>query len=573
MPQERFREGTKLSQGYTLQRRIGGGGFGEVFSATDESDQSTVGIKLFKISGDPQSDEGYKKLFLKEAKIISRLRHPNIVPFYWYGTEQVRDQDNPQQIEEYPYIVMAYASEGSVRTLLQQQGGVTTEQALDFIVQAANGLQYAHDRRVLHRDIKPDNFLLHKEHPKQDHLDLWVADFGIAVTAHPLFTSTAITPQQTFGTPAYMAPEQSVGVAQIPSDIYSLGVVAYELFTGSRPFSASTQIEYYLAHKNKLPSSFSEARGEKGMNDKLASLEEVVMKALQKDPATRPESMQVFALTLLETHEIAVEREKVARRIIDLAALETQKDQAPQTSNRRRIEEAPTEPATTPQQVEREQKVIRNEGISAYEAIRQGGVEEQKENYQAALGFYDIAIQLDPKNYEVLVNKGEVLQKLERNEEALEAYNQAIQLNPKSHAILVYKGEVLQRLERNEEALEAYNQAIQIGSVSGFFPSLLRWGFHESEGDIFFYKGNVLQRLERYEEALEAYDQVIQSGTIPYVQHTIHAIVYKGDVLRRLKRDEEAMEAYNQAKKLYPLDAQLKRDLKSRMRKKYKEKN
>src|SRR6266436_351680 len=104
MPLEGFRAGTKLSEGYTLQNKLGGGGFGEVFKATDETDQSIVAIKLFKMSGDPGTDNGYKKLFLKEAKIISRLRHPNIVPFYWYGTEKIRDQQNPEEIEEYPYI-------------------------------------------------------------------------------------------------------------------------------------------------------------------------------------------------------------------------------------------------------------------------------------------------------------------------------------------------------------------------------------------------------------------------------------------------------------------------------------
>lgn len=504
MPQERFREGTKLSQGYILQQKLGVGGFGEVFSATDESDQSTVAIKLFKISSEPQTDERYKKLFLREAKIISRLRHPNIVPFYWYGTEQVRGQQNPEQIEEHPYIVMAYANEGSVKSFIQQHGGVTTEQAIDFLVQAANGLQYAHDRRVLHRDIKPDNLLLHKEHPKQDHLDLWVTDFGIAVTAHPLYTQSPITPQQPIGTPAYEAPEQSEGVAQNPSDIYSFGVVAYELFTGRRPFSASTAIQYYFAHKDKTPPSFAEARGQQGMNETLALLEEVVMKALAKDPANRPESIQVFALTLKETNVKALERAKEARRIIDLAALETQKDivqQASQVSDERRRGQfaipptqpalSPTEPEGFPQQEEGKQKDRQHEALRVNELIQQGKRESSQGNYEAALTFLDQAIQLDPKNLFAFLDKGIMLGKLERDEEALDAFDQVIRLKPVHNSTpFSWKGYTLSRLGRYEEALEAYDQSLQI------FPK---------DEITLGQKGDVLEKLGRYEEALAAF--------------------------------------------------------------------
>src|SRR5579885_2127466 len=224
-------EGTRLGA-YELLARIGGGGMAEVYRAR----QSTafgreVAVKVIRPGF--SENEDFRARFLREAQAISRLSHPNILPLIEFGEEQGM-----------LYLVMPLAREGTLRDLIKQRNGpLPPEEAIPLFLQLCSAVQYAHEQGIVHRDLKPQNVLL------QQRTHVLLADFGIArdssVETNLTATGTGI------GTVEYMAPEQAIGQADARSDIYSLGIVLYQLLTGSVPYSGSTPFQILLKHTNE----------------------------------------------------------------------------------------------------------------------------------------------------------------------------------------------------------------------------------------------------------------------------------------------------------------------------------
>jgi serine/threonine-protein kinase len=263
--------GKTLGQ-YRIETKIGSGGMSTVFKAYQYSLDRHVAIKVLP-SSFASENPTFVQRFEQEAKAIARLHHPNILPVYDYGIDQ-----------DYSYIVMRYV-EGA-QTLGQIiPYALRTEWIVYLISQVANALTYAHQRGVIHRDVKPSNILLDGE---------WVllSDFGLAKVGEAAARLT--DSGKSIGTPAYMSPEQARGEeVDHRSDIYSLGVILYEMLTHKIPHDAPTPLGIMLKRTTQPPPS------PRSLNPAIPeSIDQVVMRALTVSPAERYDSAADYAVAL-----------------------------------------------------------------------------------------------------------------------------------------------------------------------------------------------------------------------------------------------------------------------------------
>ncbi len=258
---------------YQLRQMIGRGGMGEVWQATDTHLGRQVARTL--LPSLPAEKRDYLDEFVTEMRAAAMLEHPHILALHDFGKQRL-DNDIIT-----PYLVMPYVPDGTLRKRMQGARGMLAVQlSLSFLKQAALAIDYAHSKQVLHRDIKPENMLL-----QQDWLLL--ADFGLA----KILSSTSVhekTHAQS-GTPAYMAPERLHGQVESSSDLYSLAVIAYELFTGQQPFQGRNPYQIFVQHIQtpppepcRLNASIPEA------------VSHVLLQGLAKQPQERPASCTAF---------------------------------------------------------------------------------------------------------------------------------------------------------------------------------------------------------------------------------------------------------------------------------------
>ncbi|MDX6728593.1 MAG: eukaryotic-like serine/threonine-protein kinase [Baekduia sp.] len=245
---------------YRVERRLGGGGMAEVWCAEDSQLGRRVALKLLasRFAADPD----FRERFRREASAAAAMQHPNIVAIYdrgeWDGTS---------------YIAMELVDGRTLKQLILQRGPLAPGPATDLMLEILKALRYAHKRGIVHRDIKPQNVLLDHEGAVK------VADFGIARVAASEMTETGAI----VGTVQYISPEQAQGHPVSPrSDLYSAGVVLYELLTGRVPFDGEAPVAIALKQISEAPVPPSQLRP--GLPP---ALEAVVMRALEKDPARR----------------------------------------------------------------------------------------------------------------------------------------------------------------------------------------------------------------------------------------------------------------------------------------------
>ncbi len=255
-------EYTILNQRYLLEERLGSGGMAMVYRARDLSLERKVAIKILRrdYSGDP----AFRQRFHHEAKAAANLSHPNIVTVHDFGL-----------YEDQLFIVMEYVPGTDLKSIMRGRPHMEVKEALDLILQACAGIGYAHRAGLVHCDIKPQNMLVTPDRR------LKVVDFGIARAL------TTISPDErsdvVWGSPQYFSPEQAAGVAPSPaSDVYSLGVVLYELLTGRLPFIAGSADQLALLHRDALPPS------PRRFNPAIPlALEQILLKVLAKEPSAR----------------------------------------------------------------------------------------------------------------------------------------------------------------------------------------------------------------------------------------------------------------------------------------------
>lgn len=253
---------------YRLVSQLGRGTFGTVYLAEHVHEHTQVAVKVLNLQ---LTDQKHLKDFLNEARTM-RLRHPHIVPLLDFGLSR----------ENRPFLVMEYIPKGTMRVCFPKGTRLPPVQVATYAQQIAEALQYAHDRRLIHRDVKPENMLLRDTHT------VLLADFGITITTPSINHSSL----HTGGTPGYMAPEQLQGHPRPASDQYALGVVVYEWLAGERPFKG-TLTEVVVQHMKAPPPS---------LHDRYPALspeiETVIQTALAKRPDERFANMLDFANAL-----------------------------------------------------------------------------------------------------------------------------------------------------------------------------------------------------------------------------------------------------------------------------------
>ena len=227
-------KGQKINDRYEIIKSIGEGGMANVYLAQDTVLERKVAIKVLR--GDLADNEKFIRRFQREAKSVSDLSHPNIVEVYDVGEEDGQH-----------YIVMEYIDGKTLKQLLQKRGTLTVPEVVDIMTQLTDGMAAAHDAYIIHRDIKPQNIMI------LDNGMIKITDFGIATSMN----ATQLTQTNSvMGSVHYLPPEQAAGqTATIKSDIYSLGILMYELLTGSVPFKGDNAVEIALKQmKERIPS-------------------------------------------------------------------------------------------------------------------------------------------------------------------------------------------------------------------------------------------------------------------------------------------------------------------------------
>ena len=256
-----FTEGKMINDRYEIIKSIGEGGMANVYLAKDTFLDRKVAVKVLR--GDLSNDEKFIRRFQREAYAASTLSHPNIVEMYDVGEDK-----------GIYYIVMEYIEGRTLKQLLKKRGSLTTPEVVDIMLQLTDGIAHAHDMYIIHRDLKPQNIMI------SDDGKIKITDFGIAMAMN----STQVTQTNSvMGSVHYLPPEQASGKGSTTkSDIYSMGIMLFELLTGKLPFKGDNAVEIALKHmKDDIPSV-------RKINPNIPqSLENIILKSTAKNPKNR----------------------------------------------------------------------------------------------------------------------------------------------------------------------------------------------------------------------------------------------------------------------------------------------
>src|SRR3954469_3481452 len=258
--------GVTLGGRYRLDERIAGGGMGDVWRGTDEVLGRTVAVKILLPA--LLEEPGFAERFRGEARTMATINHPGVVDVYDYGSENGT-----------AFLVMEYVEGDALSRTLGRVGRLTPSRAMALIAQAADALHAAHEKGIVHRDVKPGNLLV------RPNGTLVLTDFGIARSAAVAQLTAA---GSVLGTASYISPEQASGSQATPlSDVYALGVVAYQCIAGVRPFEGDNPLEIAMRHVRDMPPPLPA--------DIPPPVVQLVERAMAKDPAARWPSAAALA--------------------------------------------------------------------------------------------------------------------------------------------------------------------------------------------------------------------------------------------------------------------------------------
>ena len=422
---------------YRLVRLLGRGGFADVYLGHHIHLNTQAAIKILHTQLESKNIEQFRT----EARTLAHLIHPRIVRLLDFG-----------MVDAIPYLIMDYASNGSLRQ--QYPSGIIHpfEKIVSIVLEVAEALQYAHDKKIIHRDVKPENIFLSEDN------EAVLGDFGIAVLSR---TSESQKTQDVKGTLTYMAPEQLQGHPSRASDQYSLAIVVYECLTGTVPFRGSS-VEIMSQHLLMPPPSIVQRTPLVS-----SSIEQVVLKALEKDPDRRFESVRKFAQALAS----AVDKSKPTPQ----RAGDHQDGEPDDPMKAADLRAAPRR--------NKEQWLAR--GQAHYLAGE----------YEQAIFTYNRAIQLDPTYVKAYYNRGHAYCQLKEYERAIADYDRVVQLNPAYPIVYFNRGKAYESLGQYRQAIADYSSALQL------VPWLI---------EAYISRGDAYRALGEYGQALVDYDWAAQ---------------------------------------------------------------
>jgi serine/threonine-protein kinase len=287
--------GNLLGNRYEILEQLGGGGMAIVYKARDNFLNRLVTIKILR--AEYVSDSDFVRRFRREAQAVARLSHPNIVNIHDVG------QENETQ-----YLVMEYVEGDNLKNFIKNNPNLGQAAIIDIVKQICDALQHAHENGIVHRDVKPQNILID---PNQR---VKLTDFGIAFEAA---TGTISNSDTVLGSVHYISPEQAKGETPgAQSDIYSLGVVLYEMLTGQLPFTGDSAVAVALKHIQEQAPVPSEVKP-----DIPKYLERVVIKAMEKDPEARYQTAKQFKLDLQQIEISSDYGDEFATRVLPSSAI------------------------------------------------------------------------------------------------------------------------------------------------------------------------------------------------------------------------------------------------------------
>ncbi|MGI5212516.1 protein kinase domain-containing protein [Plantactinospora sp. CA-290183] len=253
-----LKPGVLLGNRYRLDERIAGGGMGDVWRGTDEVLGRTVAVKILLPA--LLDEPGFAERFRGEARTMATINHPGVVDVYDYGSDQ-----------QIAFLVMEYVEGDALSRTLGRVGRLTPARTMALVAQAADALQAAHDKGIVHRDVKPGNLLV------RPNGTLVLTDFGIARSD---LVGQLTAAGSVLGTASYISPEQASGAVATPaSDVYALGVVAYQCLAGRRPFEGNSPVEIAMKHVRDVPRPLP--------GDIPPAIRAIVERSLAKEPGAR----------------------------------------------------------------------------------------------------------------------------------------------------------------------------------------------------------------------------------------------------------------------------------------------
>ncbi|HEY9678823.1 MAG TPA: serine/threonine-protein kinase [Drouetiella sp.] len=272
---------------YLILEVLGEGGMSIVYLARHEALGKLFAIKT--LHAHLMSKHASVMRFQQEAQAASRLQHPGIVAMHDYGVTE----------DGTPFLVMDYVQGESLGEMLQKMNSLTVRHALDIFKQTAEAISHAHERGIVHRDIKPNNIMLHFD--DRGEMLVKIVDFGVAKSVDEEQRAKLTQTGESLGSPLYMSPEQCLGQPlDVRSDIYSFGCVMYETLTGVAAHGSEGVLQTMMKHINEVAPKFKEVRPDLSGLD---ALEKIVFKAMAKDPAKRYQSMHEMLEDLESVHE------------------------------------------------------------------------------------------------------------------------------------------------------------------------------------------------------------------------------------------------------------------------------